>query len=239
LSLLKAKLQNKLLRARLRKKELPGRARSNLAALDHLDPARPATDYNYVVLDLETTGMDLESDRVVSVGAVRLVGGRIRLGDNFAELVNPGRDIPVESIKIHGVKPDQTAGARHASAVFQDFLSFLGSDLLVAHYARFELHFINFTMQRLYGFNLQNLTLDTVALVESLVLPSDPYGIGRHKQERSLEALARRFGISQAERHTALGDALLTALIFQQLLARLRSKRRPALRDLLRAGLAD
>ncbi len=237
MSLTKAKLVNKALRLRLKRRDLPGPARTNLRALDHLDPGRPAREYSYVVLDLETTGLSTERDRVVSVGAVRFQGGHIMLGDSFAELVNPGRNIPAESIKIHGIKPDQVAGARHAAEVFQDFLAWLGTDILVAHYAEFDLHFTNFTMRRLYGFNLQNLVIDLVRMCQGVVLPSDPYGIDRNRHKCGLDQLVERFGLSGAERHTAAGDALVTALIFQRMLARLEKISPGRLRDLVRVGM--
>ena len=239
MSLLGAKLKNRLLRARLRGRELPQPARANLSALDHLDPRRPARSYGYAVVDLETTGMDPQQDRVVAVGAVRVVEGRVLLGDSFTELVNPGRAISVEAIKVHGITPDQVAGARPPAEVFQDFLVWLGRDVLVAHYAEFDLHFIHRTMRRLYGFPLQNLVIDTVRMCQGVVLPSDPYGIGRHRRRCALEALAQRFGLDLAERHTALGDAFLTALVFLRMLARLEQVGPGTLRDLLRVGGLD
>ena len=237
MSLAKAKLLNKALRLKLRNRDLPDLARVNLTALDHLDPSRPARDYSFVVMDLETTGLSIETDRVISVAAVRMQKGQILLGDNFTELINPGRDIPAESIKIHGIKPDQVAGARHASAVFQDFLAWLGRDIVVAHYAEFDLHFTNFTMQRLYQFKLQNLVIDLVRMCQGVVLPSDPYGINRNRHRCGLDDLAERFGLSGAERHTAAGDALVSALIFQRMLAQMEQKGRARLKDLIRVAM--
>ena len=236
MSFFKAKLKNRILRARLGGRELPPLAAANLRALDRLDPASPALDHSFVVIDLETTGLDPASDRVVSVGAVRIQEGRVRLGDRFAELINPGRDIPPESIKIHGIKPDMIEKARRAAEVFQDFLDFLAGDILVAHYAAFDLHFINRTMRGLYGFPLQNLVLDTVLMCQALVLPSDPYGINRNQARCSLEELATRFGLPQGGRHSSLGDALLTAMILQRLLGRLEQVGPARLRDLMRAA---
>ncbi len=236
MSLLKAKLRNRILRARLKGRDMPPLAAANLTALDHLDPAAQAQDYAYVVLDLETTGLDPATDRVVSVGAVRLIEGRVRLGERFGELVNPGRDIPPESIKVHGIKPDMIEQARRAAEVFQDFLAFLGNDILVAHYAAFDLHFINRTMRGLYGFPLQNLVLDTVLMCKALVLPSDPYGINRKQSRCGLEALAARFGLPQGGRHTALGDALTTALVLQRMLGRLKQVGPGTLREVMRVA---
>ena len=236
MSLIKAKLKNRLLRARLKAGKLPEAAQNNLAALDHLTPGLPARQVDFTVVDLETTGMDTRTDRVVCVGAVRIKQGRVRVGDHFFELINPGRGIPAEAVKVHYIKPDQVAGARNAREVFQDFLAWLKNSVLVAHYARFDLHFINVTMRRLYGFELQNYCLDTVRMCESTLLASDPYGIGRGKKRCSLETLCRRFGISQEERHSALGDAMITALIFQRMLAGLEQKGKTSFKDLARAA---
>ena len=237
MSLTKAKLLNKALRFKLRSRELPDLAKANLTALDHLDPSRPVRDYSFVVMDLETTGLSIETDRVVSVAAVRMQKGQVLLGDSFTELINPGRDIPAESIKIHGIKPDQVAGARHASEVFQDFLAWLGRDIVVAHYAEFDLHFTNFTMQRLYQFKLQNLVIDLVRMCQGVVLPSDPYGINRNRHRCGLDDLAERFGLSGAERHTAAGDALVSALVFQRMLALMEQKGQARLKDLIRVAM--
>ena len=236
MSLVKARLANRLLRLRLRGRGLPPLAAANLAALDRLDPAAPAAAVTYVVSDLETTGLDPLSDRVVAVGAVRVRQGRVVLGERFHELVNPGRSIPAEAVKVHGITPDMIAQARPAPQVFADYLAFLGDGVLVAHYAAFDLHFINRTMRSLYGFALQNLVLDTVKMCRAVVLPSDPYGIARHRTRCSLEALAQRFGLPQEGRHTALGDALLTALILQRMLARLASVGSGSLREVLRVA---
>ncbi|MCF8043503.1 MAG: 3'-5' exonuclease [Desulfarculaceae bacterium] len=236
MSLVKAKLANLLLRRRVKSRDLHPNARANLEALEGLDLAAPLSACRFVVLDTETTGMDPETDRVVSVGAVRVVQGRVRLGEAFSELVNPGRDIPAMAVKVHGITPDKIASARHGAEVFEDFLSFLGRDILVAHYAKFDLHFINRVMRGRYGFSLQNLVLDTVLMCQAVVLASDPYGISRHQKACRLEALAQRFGIAAPERHTALGDALITAMVFQRMLARLEAVGGTRLKDLMRVA---
>jgi len=235
-SLVKAKLANLLLRRRLKGRDLHPHARANLHALDGLDPAAPISACRFVVMDLETTGLDPETDRVVSIGAVRVIEGRVRLGEAFSEMVNPGRDIPAVAVKVHGITPDKIASARHGAEVFEDFLGFLGRDILVAHYAKFDLHFINRVMRGRYGFALQNLVLDTVLMCQAVVLASDPYGISRHQKACRLEALAQRFGIATPERHTALGDALMTAMIFQRMLARLEAVGGSRLKDLMRVA---
>jgi DNA polymerase-3 subunit epsilon len=216
------------------RRELAPLAKANLRVLEDIRPGAPARSHNFVVVDLETTGLDPKKDRVVSVGAFRIVDGKIRLGDVFDELVNPGRHIPVDSIHVHAIMPDTIRNARAAWEVFDDFLSFLGADILVAHHARFDLFFINWVMREQYGFRLQNLVVDTVLMCRQVLLEPDPYGQRRGATRCSLDALSERYGIDLPERHTALGDAMATAIIFQRLLLDMEKAGWGSLRDLVR-----
>lgn len=233
-----SRVRNRWMRARLKGKQLHPLAQNNLTALDHLNPSRKARSCRYVVVDLETTGLNLTHDRVLSVGAVRILEGRIRLCDMFNELVNPGRDIPPTSVKIHGIVPADVANARPAWEIFDDFLAFLGVDIIVAHHATFDLHFLNRVMRQTHGFPLQNLVLDTVSMCRAIAFPPHryPYGINLNHTSYSLESVAKHFGIQIHERHTALGDALATAMIFQRILARLEKGGPGLLRTLIKVA---
>lgn len=223
---------------KLRKKELHPLTMGQLLALDDIDDKTPIRDCRFVALDLETTGLDVTTDRVVSVGAVRIVGGQVLLGDHFNRYINPGRDIPVESIEVHGIVPDDLADAPPAWEVFGDFLAYIGGDILVAHYAKFDLFFMDRVMNAQHGFPIQNLVLDTVTMCQGVVLPSDPYGIERDKSRCSIESLSERFGLEIPDRHTALGDALATAMIFQIMATMLEKVGGSRLKDLIRVGQA-
>ncbi|UCF92252.1 MAG: 3'-5' exonuclease, partial [Desulfobacterales bacterium] len=150
-----ARLRNRWIRAHFRSRGLPPPARDNLKALDHVDLSRPANAYRYVAVDVETTGLNRRRDCVVSIGAVRIFEGRILLGQVFNEMLNPGRELPRASIELHGIVPGRLAQARLAGEVLGDFLAFLGVDILVAHHAGFDLHFLNKLMKQHYGFPLQ------------------------------------------------------------------------------------
>ncbi|MCB2191599.1 MAG: 3'-5' exonuclease [Deltaproteobacteria bacterium] len=218
MNLWQAKLLNRATRLRLAHRRLPQEARDNLMVLEGLNARASALEQRYVVVDLETTGLDHTRDRVVSVGAFRVVNGHIRLGEVFSELANPGRGIPVESIKVHGITPDNIRNARPAWEVFRDFLGYLGRDILVAHFARFDMFFLNRVMRAQYGMRLQNLVMDTVLMCRAALIEPDPYGQKKGAKRCSLDALAGRYGLEVPERHTALGDAMATALILQRLL---------------------
>jgi DNA polymerase-3 subunit epsilon len=221
---------------RMKGRDLSPLAILNLEALDSLRPEDSARSQRYVVLDMETTGLDAKRDRVVSVGAFRVVHGRVRLGEIFDELVNPGRDIPEESIKVHAIVPDMIHQARPAWEVFDDFMRFAGTDILVAHYAPFDLHFLNKVMRQRYGFTLQNLILDTVEICRSTMLMPDPHGVYQDFKRCSLDALAERFHLEVPERHTALGDALATAMVLQRMLLMLEEQGDGNLGYLIKAG---
>ncbi|MFH2125328.1 MAG: 3'-5' exonuclease [Pseudomonadota bacterium] len=211
-------LMNRLRRSWHGRRALSDRARANLSALDGLRPRDPALSHDFVVVDLETTGLDYHKDRVVSVGAFRIRDGHVKLGEIFNELVIPGRDIPEDSILVHAIVPDMCRDARPAWEVFQDFLDFLGNDILVAHHALVDLFFLNWVMKEQYGFRLQNLMVDTVLMCRTVLIEPDFYGQRIGAKRCGLDALAERYNINVPERHTALGDALATALIFQRLM---------------------
>lgn len=238
MKLLRARLRNRYTRIRFQNKALNHLARTNLTALDQVDVSRPAQFFRYVVVDTETTGPNRDQDQVISVGAVRLVDGKICLGDVFNELVNPGRKMRSNFIKIHGIVPDMVATAKPVNEVFQAFLAYLGTDILVGHNVEFDLFFLNKAMRAINGFCLQNLVIDTVPLYRTVLLPPHryPFGIDCQGNRCDLDSLAKQFDFEIQGRHTALGDALATAMLLQRVLAILHKKGRGRLCDLVRTG---
>ena len=232
-----SRLQNRRLRTRLQGRELDPLALANLSALDHLDLDQKAKSLRYVVFDLETTGLDLSSDRVISTAAFQIVEGRIPLGDAFSSLVDPDRTIPSSSIRIHGIVPSMVIGAPSFAQVFDQFLRFLGTDILVGYHTRFDLHFLNVYMQQRYGFPLQNLVIDVQQICRKVVFPRYLRSCSvKFSGNQDLDLIAKHFGIEIYERHTALGDALATAMIFQHLLEDLEKRGTGLLRNLLAVG---
>ena len=229
-----ARLRNRWIRKRLQVEELPPLAVANLQALDQLSLKQRVKNLRFVVLDLETTGLSLTRDHVVSMGAYRIVEGRILLGDSFNSLVNPGRTIPSSAVRIHGIVPSMVARAPFLEEIFDQFLCYLGTDILVGYHVKFDLNFLNICMQQRFGFPLQNLVIDAMLLCRQILFPGylRPYAL-RFKGDQDLDAVARHFGIQIHERHSALGDALATAMIFQRILAELEQTGPGQLRDLL------
>ena len=167
-------------------------------------------DLTFVVFDSETTGLDPQKDSVVQLGAVRVVNGKIIQSETFDTLVNPGRPIPVQSTKVHGIDNSMVADAPDFAAVRRDFHSYATNAVLIAHNAPFDMAFLNREVapdERIF----ENPVMDTVHL--SAIIFG---GSATH----TLDALCERLEVKIPEelRHTALGDAMATAKAFVALL---------------------
>jgi len=169
-------------------------ARLSLGALD------------YVVVDTETTGLDTDRDDIVQIGAVRIVGGEVQTAGSFERLVNPGRPIPQAATRFHGITDDNLADAAGIDEVLTAFTAFAGDAVLVGHNIAFDLAIMNRTHR------IESPALDTMLL---------SIGAFPLRRDHTLDALAEHFEEPARNRHTALGDADLTARLFLRLLPEL------------------
>ncbi len=171
---------------------------------------QPVSHSEFVVLDLETTGLKPGPAAITEIAAVRIENGR--LGGEFHTLVNPGRRVPAAITRLTGITDDLLRDQPRIDAVFPQLHAFLGSAVLVAHNADFDLSFLNFDARRLLSISLLNPSLCTLRLARRL-LPE--------LRSRSLDAVAANLGVSCLARHRAQGDARITAEILLILLEKL------------------
>lgn len=178
------------------------------AAPDPDIECRPLRTLTCTVFDTETTGLDPSGgDEIISIGAVRVVHGRIAPGEAFDELVDPRRPLSLQSIQIHGIEPEQLRGRPVITDVLPRFHRFVGESVLAAHNAAFDLRFLQLK-ESAAGVRFDGPVLDTL-LLSALAFPS--------QSDHGLDALAARLGVEVTGRHTALGDALVTAEVFLKL----------------------
>jgi len=169
---------------------------------------RKLSELAYTVFDTETTGLEPSAgDEIISIGAVRIVNGRVLKQEVFEQLVNPRRPISRESTAVHGIDNKQVAGEPPIEQVLPRLHRFCEDTVLVAHNAAFDMRFLELK-EAPTGVRFGQPVLDTL-LLSAVVHPS----IDNHH----LDMIAERVGVRVIGRHTALGDALLTADVFLRL----------------------
>ncbi|MGV8967249.1 MAG: exonuclease domain-containing protein [Cellulomonas sp.] len=170
---------------------------------------RRLSEVAYTVFDTETTGLDPTlGDEVVSVGAVRVLNGRVLRTETFERLVDPQRPVPAASTAFHGLTAAVLAGQPTIDAVLPAFARYAHDTVLVGHNVGFDLQFLRLKEVRT-GVRLRQPVLDTLLLDAALHPDHDGH---------SLEAIADRLGVEVVGRHTAAGDALVTAEVLVRLL---------------------
>ena len=182
---------------------------------DTWGPASPVGDVRFVVLDSETTGLDPRKDRLVTIGAVAVRAGEIWIEDSFEALLKVAYN--TSAVTVHGVTRDESLGGMEEPEALRGFLSYLKDGVIVGHHIRHDVETLDAGYERHFGFRLRNRSLDTMDL--ALHLERDGAFVGREPiRTFSLDALCSLFGVVPHDRHTAPGDAFLTAQVFLRLL---------------------
>ena len=175
----------------------------------------PVPHIRFVALDTETTGLDPRRDRIITIGAVAVRDGEILLDDVFEVM------LPVaynnSSVTVHGITRDEALGGMEEPEALALFLDYLRDGVIVGHHIGHDIQALNCACERHFGMTLKNRWLDTMDL--TLLLNADGAFAGRPMAEGfTLDGLCAMFNIAPHDRHTAGGDAMLTARILLRLL---------------------
>lgn len=165
--------------------------------------AREVKDLPVVAFDLETTGLTPVAHRIVEIAAVKSYGGRVLR--TFHSLVDPEIPIPQEVVRIHGITDELVAGQPRITEVLPGFVEFVGSSLLVAHNAPFDMGFLSYELLRMSASPPENPVLDTLALARSLFCGLPSY---------TLEHLSSFLKVRPGGFHRALVDSHSCLQIF-------------------------
>jgi DNA polymerase III subunit epsilon len=170
---------------------------------------QPLAALAYTVFDTETTGLNPSAgDEIVSIGAVRIVNGRLLEHEVFEQLVDPGRAMSPEATKITGIETSMLDDQPTIDRVLPAFHQFCADTVLLAHNAAFDMRFLRLK-EEASGVRFTQPVLDTLLL--SAVIHPD---FDAHR----LEVIAERMGVSPIGRHTALGDAMMTGEVFLRMI---------------------
>src|SRR5580693_2674136 len=169
----------------------------------------------YCSIDVETTGLDLHRDSVISIGSVGIRDGRIVCSDNYYSLIRPACPVSIASMCIHCLRPADLENAPGARDVGREIARQLAGRIVVAHAAWIERAFLS-RLLRQAGVRFAAPVIDTAALARALGYAHD----SPHGREPSLELLARQLSLPVYAPHHALGDAMTTAAVFLALASR-------------------
>ncbi len=176
---------------------------------------RLLSELTYTVFDTETTGLNpAGGDEIIQIGAIRIVNSKIRQHECFDQLIDPKRSIPAAGIPIHGIRPEMVKGQPTIDQVLPAFHTFAQDTVLVAHNAAFDMRCLQ-VKEAKTGVVFDHPVLDTL-LLSAVLHPN--------QESHRLEAIAERFNVTIIGRHTALGDALVTAEIFAHMIPLLMEK---------------
>lgn len=173
---------------------------------------------NYVVIDLEMTGLNAKTDRIIEVGAVKVRDKKPV--DTYTALVNPERVLSKELVELTGITDEMTGAARSQNPVIEEFFAFLGDDVLVGQNVIFDYSFLKqWASNHKYAF--ERTAVDTLKLARKFLKP---------EEKKDLASLCRYFGVRQQNAHRALDDASRTQQIFERMKERFGSENAEAFR---------
>jgi DNA polymerase-3 subunit epsilon len=171
----------------------------------------------YIVLDTELTGLNKNNDEIIAIGAVRMLGGHILMGESYYQLVKPSKSMRSENILVHHLTPTELANAPAIETVIRQFADFVGNDTVIGHFVNIDMGFLRREAKRYLpnAFNLR--TLDTAQTMNWISDMQQRYlGASESIAETSLYAQAERLGIDIGDEHNALYDAFITAQVWQR-----------------------
>lgn len=182
------------------------------SALPEFDGTRPASEGRWVVVDVESSGLDPLRDRLIAIGALAVVDGAVDLADSFEVVLRQEEASSTANIEVHGIGGTEQQGGEESPRALADFLAFIGKDPLVAFHAPFDEVMLQRAISANLGVSFKRPWLD-LAEVAPLAWPP------ANRKPRGLDAWLAHFDIPIAHRHRAIADGLATAQLLLRTLA--------------------
>ena len=181
-----------------KKSDIESSTKYNNMSLISIAKFQKVVHSRFVVFDLETTGLSPSNDKIVEIGAVRVENGKIT--ERYQRFINPEIPMPPAATKVNHITDEMLNGYPPIKLVLPHFLKFVGNDILAAHNARFDAHFLRAACTE-YKLDLPKEFFDTMSL--SVYWPD--------LKDKKLESFLAAAGIKNKEAHRALEDAEATA----------------------------
>ncbi|UGY05108.1 3'-5' exonuclease [Bradyrhizobium quebecense] len=174
---------------------------------------RPPDD-DFVVIDCETTGLNVRTDDVVTIAAIKIRGNRILTSEHFGAVVHPDSEMKTEAIKIHRLRQSDVEAAPIVWKVLPSFLRFIGSRPLIGYYVDFDVAMLDKYILPLVGIELPNERIEVSRLYYERKYADAPPNTSI---DLSFSAILKDLCIPSLSQHDAFDDALMTAMMFVQL----------------------
>jgi len=165
-------------------------------------------DAEFAVVDTETTGLDINTAKIINIAAVKIKNFKII--DYYNTFINPGKKIDPQSIKWHGITDEMVHDKPYVVEVIPEFLKFIKNSVIVGHHIKFDMDMICKELFETYGCTLKQRCLDTMFIYTRGVIKRDDHV--------SLDFLLDLYKVKCIGRHTALGDAMATAEVFNKMI---------------------
>jgi DNA polymerase-3 subunit epsilon len=179
-------------------------------------------DNEWVALDCETTGLNVRTDEIISIAAVRILGNRVMTSERIELLVRPERRVSAESVRVHHLREQDVAGGIAPETALIQLMYFIGSRPLVGYYLEFDLAMIDRALFPLLGMGLPQPRNEVSAMYYDYKFRQ----LLQHQQDRTIDlrfaTLMSDLELPLRQAHNALNDAIMAALAFiklRQLLA--------------------
>jgi DNA polymerase-3 subunit epsilon len=230
--------KKKLLKKVSEQKDLHPHVLKYLNTIEQIDHKASIYDSRYVVFDTELTGLNIKKDSIVSIGALKMHGRRIGMNEIYYRVVDPKSQLTKQSVVIHGITPTEASECPTIDVLLPEFLDFCANATIIGHFVSIDLAFLNKEMLRLFGFPLQNPSLDT-QMIYTWIRKKEENIDAFHDgitEDVELIKLAQKYSIPVTDVHNALSDAFVTAQLFQRFLSSLEKYGVNTLSDLLSIG---
>lgn len=188
-----------------------------------IDRAQPVDTLTFLVLDAETTGLNVLRDRMLALAIVEIRGGRLELGRTATWLIQQPDQRLTAAVAVHGILPRDTAAGRPEAEVTAELLPRLRGAVLVGHHVQFDAALLDGALRRHQHVGLRNPLLDTARLAMTGIDAFRKTGYANQRPP-ALEEVCAHAGLPVVARHTAEGDAFTTAQLFLLLCGRLRRR---------------
>ncbi|MEO8136626.1 MAG: 3'-5' exonuclease [Betaproteobacteria bacterium] len=177
----------------------------------------PPPANEWVALDCETTGLNVRTDEIIAIAAVRIAGNRLLTSERLELLVRPERRVSAESVRVHHLREQDVAQGMAAEAALIQLMQFIGSRPLVGYYLEFDLAMIDQALFPMLGVGLPQTRIEVSAMYYDYKFGQLP----RHQQDRAIDlrfaTLMKDLDLPRRQAHDTLNDTVMAALAFIKL----------------------